>query len=225
MSSIERQFEYLVKRQEVHGYLVFLNVNLTSGNLADARRLADLAHDYKIGIDFHLNERPVVPQEHYRHQENDTYIRPEQLDELDDLLDYLSARNRAGQNMINSVSHLQAMKSFARGTYRPWTCRAGQNSSAIRVDGTLSPCFAMYSSSHDWGDVYRGHRFEPQQLEAMKAECRKHCLSTCQYNLGHYYDHWAILRWVGTHSTTGGSRLAGVLADSRTESREQISST
>ncbi len=207
-STIESQFQTLVERQERHGFLMFLNVNLTSKNLQDARQLVQLAADYKIGIDFHVNEPPLIPQHHYRHHGNDTYILPHQYDELDDLLDHLSERNRAGQNMINTVAHLQAMKAFARGIHEPWTCRAGHNSSAIRIDGSLSPCFGMYSSSHDWGDVYRGHRFDSAQLDAMKTECSKHCLSTCQYNMGYFYSHWSILRWVGTHSTTGGSRAA-----------------
>ena len=57
--------------------------------------------------------------------------------------------------MVNSVRRLEEMKAFMRGKLQQWDCRAGQNSLIIRTDGTLAPCFPMYSASHDWGTA--GH--------------------------------------------------------------------
>ena len=34
----------------------------------------------------------------------------------------------------------------------------------IRVDGTLAPCFPMYTASYDWG-VVGDHKFETKQLD------------------------------------------------------------
>lgn len=69
--------------------------------------------------------------------------------------------------MVNSVKRLQDMKEFLRGKVEPWNCRAGQNSIIIRVDGTLAPCFPMYSATHDWG-VIENHKFDVSQLDGMK---------------------------------------------------------
>jgi hypothetical protein len=55
--------------------------------------------------------------------------------------------------MVNSVKRLQDMKDFMRGRVEAWNCRAGQNNVIIRVDGTLAPCFAMYSATYDWGTI------------------------------------------------------------------------
>jgi hypothetical protein len=51
--------------------------------------------------------------------------------------------------MVNSVKRLQDMKAFMRGQVEPWNCRAGQNNVIIRADGTLAPCFPMYSATYD----------------------------------------------------------------------------
>jgi len=67
-----------------------------------------------------------------------------------------------------------------RGAVPPWKCRAGQNSLIIRTDGTLAPCFPMYSATHDWGTI-ENPKFDHAQLDEMKKECSTHCLSTCNY--------------------------------------------
>jgi hypothetical protein len=64
----------------------------------------------------------------------------------------------------------------------------------IRVDGTLAPCFPMYSASHDWGTV-GNHKFEHHQLNEMKKECTRHCLSTCNYILGFCYNTRRVVFW------------------------------
>ena len=168
------------------------------------RELTKIAGRYKIGVDYHINERPHIEQDHYRHSDNDTYIGPDQLEEADELLDWIIERNRNGQPMINSASHLAAMKEFIRGRTGPWICRAGQNSSAIRIDGTLSPCFGLYSSKEDWGSVFEGHRFDARRLDAVKKECLPRCLSTCQFNMGDYYSGFSIVHWLTRHSAMGG---------------------
>lgn len=56
------------------------------------------------------------------------------------------------------------------------------------------PCFPMYSSSYDWG-VVGDHKFEVKQLDEMKQECSKHCLSTCNYILAHCYNARRVVVW------------------------------
>ena len=34
--------------------------------------------------------------------------------------------------------------------FAEWNCRAGQNNVIMRTDGTVGPCFPMYSSPFDW---------------------------------------------------------------------------
>ena len=67
-----------------------------------------------------------------------------------------------------------------KGNHFPWNCRAGQNSMIIRVDGTLAPCFPMYTASYDWG-VVGGHKFETKQLDHQKETCQTHCFSTLNH--------------------------------------------
>jgi hypothetical protein len=70
--------------------------------------------------------------------------------------------------------------------FTEWNCRAGQNNVIIRTDGTVAPCFPMYSSSFDWGNID-----EPkfvQHHRAMKKTCQRHCFSTLNHNLAYCYN-------------------------------------
>jgi hypothetical protein len=96
---------------------------------------------------------------------------------VDELLDWLTEKNRSGYKMVNSVKRLQDMKAFLRGHVDSWNCQAGQDSMIIRVDGTLAPCFPMYSATYDWGTI-ENHKFEVPQLNTMKQSCQTHCFST-----------------------------------------------
>jgi hypothetical protein len=61
--------------------------------------------------------------------------------------------------------------------FADWGCRAGENNVIIRTDGTVAPCFPMYSATYDWGNI-DGHKFEREQLREMKRTCQSHCFST-----------------------------------------------
>lgn len=205
LNRIRPQFEYLVKQQEEHGYIVFLNINITSKNLKDVIQITDLAKSYHIATDYHINEPPYLEQPHYRHKNTDTYIREEHWDEVDIVLDELIARNKAGYTMVNSIAHLESMKKFIRGGVVEWECRAGHNSIFIRDDGGLAPCFAMYNADKDWGNISDGYNMDLDDLDRMKEDCTKHCNSTCQFNLGYYSKFsFRTLRWALKHVSNGG---------------------
>jgi MoaA/NifB/PqqE/SkfB family radical SAM enzyme len=152
LNPVRSHFDYLTKKQYVYGYTVFLNINICRTNLEDVKRLTEIAHDNGIATDYHLNESPMIEQPHFKHLgENSTYIMPEDRPKVDALLDWLIEKNQSGYKMVNSVKRLNDMKDFMRGKVEPWNCRAGQNSLIIRVDGSLAPCFPMYSATYDWG--------------------------------------------------------------------------
>ena len=78
--------------------------------------------------------------------------------------------------MVNSVKRLKDMKAFMRGQVSPGA--AGRAKTVIiRVDGTLAPCFPMYSATYDWGTI-GNHKFEVKQLDEMKKSCEPSCFST-----------------------------------------------
>jgi hypothetical protein len=64
----------------------------------------------------------------------------------------------------------------------------------IRTDGTLAPCFPMYSATYDWG-VVGNHRFEAKQLDSMKQTCQTHCFSTLNHNLAYCYKASRAIKW------------------------------
>jgi len=209
LNLIRDQFEYLVKMQRKYGYTVFLNINITRLNIDDVKQLTEIAHDANVATDYHLNEAPMIEQDHFgRAGGNDTYIRPEDWPVVDDLLDYLACLNRAGYRMVNSCQHLADMKRFMRGEVTPWVCRAGQSSAIIRTDGTLAPCFTYYSDATDWGTI-RDPRFDIPQLDRMKTTCTARCLSTCQHTLGYAYDASHVLRWLGKQARNGFRGVTG----------------
>ena len=193
---IRANFDYLVKRQHHYGYSVMFNINICHNNMDDVVELTEIARANGIATDYHINETPMLEQTHFKHlDENQTYLTPEDWPKVDALLDYLQdKRINHGYKMANPVQHMEDMKLLMRGAVPPWDCRAGQNSLIIRTDGSLAPCFPMYSATHDWGTV-GNHKFDVKQLDEMKVECTKHCLSTCNYILGYCYDNKRVITW------------------------------
>ncbi|MEE8257893.1 MAG: radical SAM protein, partial [Acidobacteriota bacterium] len=209
LNPVRPYFEYLIKKQYRYGITVFFNMNICHTNMDDIRQLTEIAHDYGIITDYHINESPMIEQDHFQHmEENSTFLRPEDFPKVDALIDWLVEKNRQGYKMVNSVQRLIDMKDFMRGRVKPWNCRAGQNSLIVRVDGTLAPCFPMYSATHDWGAI-ENHKFEVPQLDQMKQSCQTHCFSTLNHNLGYCYDDARVIRWVGRQALRGFQGVSG----------------
>jgi hypothetical protein len=100
------------------------------------------------------------------------------------------------------------MREFMRGKLQEWNCRAGHNNVIIRVDGTLAPCFPMYSATYDWG-VVGNHHFEKRQLDDMKDGCQPHCFSTLNHNLAYCYDAMRAIKWLGKQAAHGFQGASG----------------
>jgi MoaA/NifB/PqqE/SkfB family radical SAM enzyme len=204
LDPIRDYFHYLVKRQRYYGYSVMLNINICRNNLEDVKELTNIAHYNGVATDYHINETPMTEQSHFKHlTENETYLTQDDWPKVDALLDYLNdKRINEGYKMVNPIQHMEDMKTLMRGEAPPWQCRAGQNSLIVRTDGSLAPCFPMYSATHDWG-VVGDHKFDVKQLDEMKKECTKHCLSTCNYILGYCYDNMRVITWALKQARNG----------------------
>jgi len=200
---IKRQFEYLVQQEKKYGYITFLNINITSRNVMDVKQLTEIAHHYGIATDYHINEPPPIRYEEFGHEKDGAWITDNEIREVNELIDWLVEKEQEGYNMVNSVDHLKAMKSFIRNKPPAWQCKAGQMSMVIRLNGSFSPCFELYSSEEDWGDIRRGSRFDSERLARIKEQCSRTCLSTCNYQVSHYSQSWLrCLQWVAKHAYT-----------------------
>jgi len=196
LAPIRKHFDYLVRRQYDYGYAVFFNINICRNNLEDVKELTEIAHANGIATDYHINESPMIHQPHFQHmEENVTFIHPEDFLKVDELIDWIIGRNRAGYKMVNSVQRLKDMRDFMHGKLQEWNCRAGQNNVIVRVDGTLGPCFPMYSATHNWGTI-ECPNFDRRQLAEMKKDCQPHCFSTLNHNLAFCYNDGRVVRWV-----------------------------
>ena len=116
LTPVQRNLEYILRKQYVYGYLVLLNINICRNNLDDVRRLTEYAHEHRVATDYHLNETPMLEQdEHFKHLDgNPTYLGPEDWPAADTLIDWIIEKNQAGYQMVNSVRRLRAMKAFMR---------------------------------------------------------------------------------------------------------------
>ena len=79
--------------------------------------------------------------------------------------------------------------------FAEWNCRAGQNNVIIRTDGTVAPCFPMYASNFDWGNIDEP-KFDQKQLADMKMTCQQHCFSTLNHNLAYCYNDARAIKWI-----------------------------
>ena len=202
--NIESQFRFLVERQSSYGYILFFNINICRNNIKDVKLLTEIAHQNKIGTDYHLNEPPhgFVDTDHYRHSDEGLWITEDQYDDVEELLDWLIDKHRQGWPMVNSIEHLEAFKDRMRGRIKDWDCRAGHNGALIRPDGTLSPCFDLISYDHDWGRIW-DHKFDDFELREVKAKCLPYCSSTCFFTMGHYYQASCVPEWIHQHMRVG----------------------
>ena len=93
--------------------------------------------------------------------------------------------------------------------FAEWNCRAGQNNVIIRTDGTVAPCFPMYPSNFDWGNIDEP-KFDQKQLADMKKSCQQHCFSTLNHNLAYCYNDSRAMKWIWTqvvkNRLRGGAR-------------------
>ncbi len=209
LAPIRSYFDHLVKRQYRYGYTVFFNMNICRNNMEDIRQLTEIAREHRIATDYHINESPMIEPEHFDHfHDNVTYIHKEDWPEVDKLIDWLIEKNQSGYKMVNSVQRLNEMREFMRGKLQEWNCRAGHNNVIVRVDGTLAPCFPMYSATFDWG-VVGAHKFEKAQLTDMKAGCQPHCFSTLNHNLAYCYDAMRVVKWMGKQALHGFQGASG----------------
>ena len=112
----QKNLEYVMRKQYVHDYLVFFNINICRNNLEDVLQLTDYAHQHRVATDYHINETPMLEQDdHFKHlYDNPTYVRPEDWRAVDDTIDAIIERNKAGYQMVNSIPRLQEMKAFMR---------------------------------------------------------------------------------------------------------------
>ncbi len=196
LAPIREQFKYLVRKQYDYGYSVFFNINICRNNLADVRDLTEIARDHGIATDYHINESPLLEQDdHFKHKdENETYITREDWPAVEATVQWLAEKQDSGYKMVNSNARLWQMVDFMKGNHFPWNCRAGQNSMIIRVDGSLAPCFPMYTANYDWG-VVGDHKFDTKQLDHQKESCQTQCFSTLNHILGWCYNDQRVIKY------------------------------
>jgi MoaA/NifB/PqqE/SkfB family radical SAM enzyme len=209
MVPIRQYFEYLVRKQYKYGYSVFLNINICRNNLEDVRQLTELAHDHGIATDYHICETPLMEHENFRHlQDNPVFIREEDHPAIGELLDWLIEKQNSGWHMLNSTTRLEEMKSFMQHELKSWDCRAGLNSLIIRVDGTLAPCFPMYSATHDWGTI-ENPKMDEAQLKLLKLSCETNCFSTLNHILAFCYNDARVIKWLLRQAANGFQGVRG----------------
>ena len=65
-----------MEEQYRYGYTVFLNINICRTNLQDVKQLTEIAREYKISTDYHINEAPLVEQPHFKHMSDNSNYSP-----------------------------------------------------------------------------------------------------------------------------------------------------
>jgi MoaA/NifB/PqqE/SkfB family radical SAM enzyme len=137
---VRENLEHLMRKQYVYGYMVFFNVNICRNNHEDVRMLTEYAHAHRLATDYHINETPMLEQDdHFKHlHDNPTYIFPEDWRAVDELIDWLIAKNKSGYQMVNSVQRLEEMKAFIRMSSRLDLRTIGWNGDGTRTNGDVA---------------------------------------------------------------------------------------
>ncbi len=214
LAPIRKNFDYLMKRQHRYGFTVFFNINICRNNLQDVKDLTEIARANGISTDYHINESPMTEHGDFKHLEhNETYITRDDWPKVDETIDWIIDKNKSGYKMVDSVQRLEKMKRFMRGEQGAWPCRAGQNSLIVRVDGTLAPCFPLYSATQDWGTV-GAQKFDAKALNTMKQTCSLTCFSTLNHNVAMAYDDARVIKYVLKQARHGFQGVTGSMEQS-----------
>jgi MoaA/NifB/PqqE/SkfB family radical SAM enzyme len=193
---IRPYFDYALKAGKKYQMATFFNVCICRTNMDDVKELTNMARDLDIGIDFHIVESPLIDSPHFKHlNENSTFLTPADYPAVDDLIDWIVEQQAQGVKVVNQRDRLLQMKTFMRGHTEPWGCKAGINTLIVRTDGTLAPCFPMYSASYDWGTA-GNPKFDRHQLATMKKECELHCFSTLNHIVSYVYKNGNVIKWI-----------------------------
>jgi MoaA/NifB/PqqE/SkfB family radical SAM enzyme len=211
LAPIRPYFDHLIKKTKTYGYTVFFNTCITRSNMDDVRQLTEIAHDNNIAIDYHIVESPMLEQKYFKKlNDNPTYLRPEDHPKVVELIDWILDKKRQGYKVVNQTERIEQMKHFVQGKHEPWGCRAGQSTLIIRTDGTLAPCFPMYSAVYDWGTAGKP-KFEQKQLKEMKKECELHCFSTLNHIVSYAYNDARVIKFILRQARHGFTEAVGTV--------------
>ena len=141
---VRKHVDYIIRKQYVYEYSVFCNINICRNNLEDVHMLTEHARAHRLATDYHINETPMLEQDgHFKHLDhNPTYIRPEDWRAVDELIDWLIAKNKAGYQMVNSVARLEEMKAFVRMASGADLKHLGWYGDGTGTNGDLGPLLA-----------------------------------------------------------------------------------
>ncbi len=155
---VRENLEHLMRKQHVYGYMVFFNINICRNNHSDVRALTEYAHAHRLATDYHINETPMLEQDgHFKHlHDNPTYIFPRDWRAVDDLIDWIIERNKAGYQMVNSVQRLQEMKTFVRISSGLDLRKIGWYGDGTSTNGDLSALLASTPgiAQDESGNIY-----------------------------------------------------------------------
>ena len=158
---VQANLEHLLRKQYVYGYMVFFNINICRNNHEDVKRLTEWAREHRIATDYHINETPMLDQsDHFKHMtDNPTYIGPGDWRSIDELVDWIVAKNKAGYQMVNSVARLLEMKTFVRMSSGLDLREVGWNGDGTGTDEDLALALAANPGvvQDDTGDLQFAH--------------------------------------------------------------------
>ena len=135
LAPVQRNLEYILRKQYVYDYMVFFNINICRNNLEDVRRLTEYAREHRVATDYHINETPMMEQDaHFKHlDDNPTYIRPEDWREVDELVEWIVEKNQRWTKRF-SVGALVLHATDAAGD----TCDFDDRTRCVRDDSVFT---------------------------------------------------------------------------------------
>lgn len=120
---------------------IILACVVQSGNFRDLPRIAELARDWGVAVNFSTYNELRTGKSHY------SVNRPEDLQDLEQVIDRLVAMQKDGYPIHTSEWTLRQMIEFFRHGSRPG-CRAGQRFLIINPWAKLTPC-GMFREEYD----------------------------------------------------------------------------
>ena len=209
LTPVRSYFDYLLRKQYKYGTAVFFNMNICRNNLEDIKQLTEIAHDNGIATDYHINESPMMEQDHFKHYDNNsTYITREDWPRVDELIDWIIEKNKSGYKMVNSVKRLERHEAVHPRQGRTLELPRRAEFDYYSYGWHAGPCFPMYSATHDWGTI-ENHKFDVPQLNEMKKSCHTHCFSTLNHNLGFCYNDSRVIKWILKQASHGFQGVTG----------------
>lgn len=189
--------DYLVSARDHFGFVLAVNMVLTSQNVDSAWETIRALDNYNVPVSICpivKNTYNSVPQD-----QSLFFNTPKEKAALYGVLRHIEIMRKSGVKIIDPPEYFRDVRRFMDGSLTDWDCTAGEYSISVDVDGRIQFCCGLQPENISIFDLQRGdlNGMYKARRDAAVARCKKVCLGNCHYDASYLIRHpMSVIRTV-----------------------------